>query len=180
MDRDDLAAVLAAADVTDVDLDAAVADEHVRSSAYRKLAEKVADGPRGDLDEILIRTFLRDPVNVVAKSAVVAFIDAVAPTMPDPAAFHRWAAALTPELAHLTTPSERDFVTRRIHDWTIYLTIAAGDVPSPAELTATTDWMQRILATESTSHPVLTTLAESGSTKKIRNIAQNRARQLPG
>jgi hypothetical protein len=35
--------------------------------------------------------------------------------------------------------------------------------------------MQRRIATESTSLPALAMLAETGSTKKIRNIARNRA-----
>jgi hypothetical protein len=35
--------------------------------------------------------------------------------------------------------------------------------------------MQRKIATESTSPPVLAMLAETGSTRKIRNIARNRA-----
>ncbi|MFI0370838.1 hypothetical protein ACH35V_23455 [Actinomadura sp. 1N219] len=39
-----------------------------------------------------------------------------------------------------------------------------------------TDWMQRLIATKSTSLPVLAMLAETGSTKKTRNIARNRAR----
>ncbi|GAA2998300.1 hypothetical protein [Actinokineospora diospyrosa] len=180
MTRADLAALLAAADVTDVDIDAAMADEHVRSSAYRQVVSAVAEGPRGDLDEIVVRVFLRDPVNVVAKSAVVAFIDAVAPTFSDSAGFERWAAALAPEFEHLATPTEREFVRHRIHDWTTYLAIASGEIPAAADLATTSNWMQSLLASESTSLPVLAALAESGSTKKIRNAAQNRAgsRQL--
>jgi hypothetical protein len=46
---------------------------------------------------------------------------------------------------------------------------------APAEMAGVTDWMQRRIATESTSLPVLAVLTEIGSTKKIRNIARNRA-----
>jgi len=175
MTRADLAALPAATDVTDVDLDEAMVDEHVRSSAYRKVVAVVAEGPRGDIDEIVVRASLRDPVNVVAKSAVVALIDAVAPTMSGPTEFERWAASLGPELDHLSTSTERDFVRLRIHDWTVYLAIAAGDTPTVSNLAATTNWMQHLLASESTSPAILTMLAESGNTRKIRNTAQNRA-----
>lgn len=50
-----------------------------------------------------------------------------------------------------------------------------GRVPTPAELAGVTDWMQRLLADRSTSLPVLAVLAEHGSTRKIRNVATNRA-----
>ncbi|MFD5390867.1 hypothetical protein [Streptomyces sp. NPDC056669] len=48
-------------------------------------------------------------------------------------------------------------------------------MPTPAELAKVTDWMQRVLAEESTSPGVLALLAESGNAKKTRNIAKNRA-----
>ncbi|MEK8169470.1 hypothetical protein NKH77_05650 [Streptomyces sp. M19] len=48
-------------------------------------------------------------------------------------------------------------------------------MPQAAELAEVTDWMQRRLAEESVSPPLLALLAESGRTRKTRNIARNRA-----
>ncbi|HEY9372104.1 MAG TPA: hypothetical protein VIU94_27270, partial [Streptomyces sp.] len=56
-----------------------------------------------------------------------------------------------------------------------YLSVKDGHVPTPAELAEVTDWMQRVLAEESTAPAVLALLAESANTKKTRNIAKNRS-----
>jgi hypothetical protein len=69
----------------------------------------------------------------------------------------------------------RTFVRHRIQDWLLYLSSKAGHTPTPDELAEVTDWMQRTLAQESTSLPILTLLAEHGRTRKIRNVATHRA-----
>ncbi|MFC9288453.1 hypothetical protein [Streptomyces sp. NPDC057052] len=53
---------------------------------------------------------------------------------------------------------------------------ATSRVPTPAAWSDVTDRMRRLLAESSASPPVLTLLAERGSTGKTRNSAQNRAR----
>lgn len=110
--------------------------------------------------------------DLTARTAIVHLVDTVATTATRPTDFQRWAAFLAPELDHLT--HYREFLRRRIHDWTVYLTIASGHVPRTAELAGTTDWMQRTLATTSTSPAVLTILAGTANTRKTRNIARNR------
>ena len=92
-----------------------------------------------------------------------------------PAEFRQWSAELLPEIDQLKTEQFREFIRRRIHDWLFYLSIKDGHVPTPAELAKVTDWMQRLLAEESTSPAVLALLAESANSKKTRNIAKNRA-----
>ncbi|MEU1949402.1 hypothetical protein ABZ554_44870 [Streptomyces sp. NPDC020125] len=103
---------------------------------------------------------------------------ATGPVPPDragPAEFRQWSAELLPEIDQLKTEGFREFIRRRVHDWMFYLSIEDGHVPTPAELAKVTDWMQRVLAEESTSPGVLALLAESGNAKKTRNIAKNRA-----
>lgn len=172
--RADLTALLAGAGIGDVDVDAALADGHVRSAAYQRV---VAAARRRDQDRALVATILGDPDGMAAKTAVVALVDRVAPGFADPADFARWAAGLAPEIDRLAGEGHRAFLHRRIGDWTLYLAVRAGRTPGPAELAAATDWMHRTLATESTSPAVLDLLAETGRTTRIRRLARDRARR---
>lgn len=174
--RTDLTALLADAGIVDVDVDDAVADEHVRSAAYRRIISVAAASQRRDSDRAIVATILREPIEMVSKGAVVDLVDKIAMKTTDPAAFQQWAAEILPETDRLKTEGDREFVRQRVRDWLFYLSLKGGHVPTPAELENVTHWMQRYLADYSTSLPVLTLLAESGSTKKIRNVAKNRAR----
>ncbi|MGW0964372.1 hypothetical protein ACWD4K_36525 [Streptomyces gelaticus] len=120
-------------------------------------------------------TILRDPNEISSKTAVVALVDRIATKATGPAEFRQWTAGLLPEIDQLKTEGYREFIRRRIHDWLFHLSIEDGHVPTPAELAKVTDWMQRQLAEKSTSPAVLALLAESGSRKKTRSIAKNRA-----
>lgn len=172
--RTDLTALLADAGLVDVDVDEAVADEHVRSSVYQRVVAVAAASQNRDGDRSIVATIVRDPNEMGAKTAVVDLVDKIAMKTAGPAEFGRWAAEILPETDRLSE-GNREFIRQRVRDWLCYLSIKDGQVPTPAELAGVTDWMQRRLADESTSLPVLTLLAESGSTKKIRNIAKNRA-----
>lgn len=158
------------ADLTEI---LAVEDEHVRWAAYRRMIASIAAGRDRDGDQALVAAILRDPADLVAKSAVVELVDAIAAKTPDPAEFQRWAADLAPELARLAD-GHREFVRQRVHDWSLYLAIETGHAPTADELAGTTNFMQRLLADSSTSRPALTVLGETGRTRKIRNIAKNR------
>ncbi|MFF3765692.1 hypothetical protein ACFYYR_16615 [Streptomyces sp. NPDC001922] len=171
----DVAALLAEAGILDVDVDEAVADEHVRSSAYQRIVSVTTSSRSRDRDRATVATILRDPMEMVSKTAVVHLVDRVAMKMTGPAEFRQWSAELLPEVDQLTTEGYREFIRRRIHDWLFHLSVKDGHVPTSAELAKVTYWMQRFLATESTSPAVLALLAESGNSKKIRNIAKNRA-----
>jgi hypothetical protein len=173
--RADLTALLADAGIIDVDIDEAVEDEHVRSAAYQRVIAVAAASTSRDGDRTLLETILRDPEPLTAKTAAVDLVDRIAQRTTDPAEFERWSTAIAPSLDLLATEGNRRFVHQRIRDWLLYLSIEAGHAPTPAELAAVTDWMQRTLAEGSRSLPTLTVLAEHGRTKKIRNVARNRA-----
>jgi hypothetical protein len=171
----DVAELLAEAGILDVDVDEAVADDHVRTSAYLRVVSVTASSRSRDRDRAIVATILRDPNEMGSKTAVVALVDEIAWKVTGPAEFRQWSAELLPELDQLTTEAYREFIRRRIHDWLFYLSIEDGHAPTPAELAEVTDWMQRVLAEVSTSPAVLALLAESGNKKKTRNIAKNRA-----
>ncbi|MFH8760376.1 hypothetical protein [Streptomyces atroolivaceus] len=171
----DVAELLAGAGIIDVDIDDAVADEHVRGSAYRRVVLLTASSRSRDRDPAIVATILRDPIETVSKSAVVTLLDEIAMKVSGPAEFRQWSAELLPEIDQFKAEGHREFIRRRIHDWLFYLSIKDGHMPTPPELAKVTDWMQRLLAHQSTSLAVLALLAESGSSKKIRNIAENRA-----
>ncbi|CAM5470474.1 hypothetical protein GCM10010334_23630 [Streptomyces finlayi] len=173
--RSDVARLLAGAGIVDVDVDEAVADEHVRGCAYaRVVAVAVASGSR-EGDRAVVAAILRDPHEMGAKGAVVALVDGIAGKAVGPAEFWRWAQeSLLPELGGLRTGAYREFVRRRVDDWLFRLSLEERHVPTALELAGVTDWMQRLLAEGATSPAVLGLLAESGSTRKIRNIAGNR------
>ncbi|MFE0759792.1 hypothetical protein [Streptomyces smyrnaeus] len=172
----DVAELLAGAGILDVDVEDAVADEHVRSSAYRRVVSVAASSVSRDRDRAIVATILRDPNEMGSKTAVVALVDRIAMKVSGSGQFRQWSAELWPEVDQLKTEGYREFIRRRIHDWLFYLSVEDdGHVPAPAELAQVTDWMQRVLAQESTSPAVLALLAESGNRKKTRNIAKNRA-----
>ncbi|MBP8536001.1 hypothetical protein [Streptomyces sp. MK37H] len=171
----DVAELLTGAGIVDVDVDDAVADEHVRSSVYQRVVSVTASSRSRDRDRAIVATILRDPIEMVSKTAVVDLLDRIARKVTGPAEFRQWSAELLPEIDQLKTEGNREFIRRRIHDWLFYLSIEDGHMPTSAELAKVTDWMQRFLAEHSTSLAVLALVAESGSTKKIRNIAKNRA-----
>ncbi|MGW6579927.1 hypothetical protein ACWF76_11120 [Streptomyces globisporus] len=172
----DVAELLAAAGILGVDVDDAVADEHVRGSAYRRVVSVIASSPSRDRDRAIVATLLRDPVEMVAKTAVVALVDEIAMQTSGPADFREWASGLLPEIDALEAEGHREFIRRRIRDWLFHLSVQDGHVPTTAELAEVTDWMQRTLAEGSRSPAVLALLAGSGRRKKTRNVAENRAR----
>lgn len=175
--RRDLAELLAGAGVLDVDIDDAIADEHVRSSAYRRVVLATAASRSRERDRAVVAAILRDPDETASKTAVVALVDGIAMEATGPAEFRQWSAGLLPETGRLRTGAYRAFIRRRVHDWLFRLSVEDGHVPARAELAEVTDWMQRCLAEKSTSPAVLALLAGSGGTRKIRNIAEDRARK---
>ncbi|WP_367041690.1 hypothetical protein [Streptomyces sp. Je 1-332] len=173
--RSDVAGLLAEADIRDVDVDEAVADDHARTSAYLRVVSVTAASQSRDRDRAIVATILRDPDEMGAKTAVVALVDRIARKMTVPAEFRQWSSGLLPETEHLKAYG--DFIRRRIHDWLFCLSVEEdGHVPTPAELAEVTDWMQRHLAEWSISPAALAVVAESARTRKTRNIARNRSR----
>lgn len=171
----DVTALLAKAGIADVDVGEAVADEHVRSAAYQRVVSVIADSESRERDHDVVAAILRDPHELGAKTAVVALVDSIALGSTGPAGFRAWSAALLAQTDRLRTEGNRAFLRRRVHDWIFCLSVEEGHVPTAAELAQVTDWMQRRLAEGTASRPLLALLAESGNTRKIRNIAWNRA-----
>ncbi|MFE6158548.1 hypothetical protein ACFQ7F_06480 [Streptomyces sp. NPDC056486] len=171
----DVAGLLAGAGILDVDVDDAVADEHVRASAYRRVVSVAASSGSRDRDRAMVATILRDPLESISKGAVVALVADIAMQATDPAEFRQWSDELLPEIDQLKVEAFREFIRRRIHDWLFHLSVEDGHLPTPAELAEVTDWMQRHLAQWSMSPSVLALVAESANAKKTRNIAKNRA-----
>ncbi|GAA1903772.1 hypothetical protein GCM10009837_29070 [Streptomyces durmitorensis] len=171
----DVAELLAEAGIIDVDVDEAVADDHVRTSVYLRVLSVIASSRSRDRDRAIVATILRDPDESGAKTAVVALVDEIAGKVTGPAEFRRWSAELLPEVDRLKTEAFREFIRRRVDDWLLQLSVEDGHVPTPAELAGVTDWMQRHLAEWSRSPAVLAVVADSARTKKTRNIAKNRA-----
>lgn len=165
--RSDVSELLVGAGILDVDVDDAVADEHVRSSAYRRVALVTASSRSRDGDRAIVATILRDPDEMVSKTAVIALVDSIAMRATGAVEFRQWSAELLQETDRLRTEGYRAFIRRRVHDWLFHLSIEDGHVPTPAELAEVTDWMQRLLAHESTSPEILALLAGSGSRKKM-------------
>lgn len=176
--RSDVAGLLAGAGIVDVDVEDAVADEHVRGAVYRRVVSAAVSSGSRDAHRAVVAAILRDPVESVSKTSVVALVDGVATGASGLAEFQEWSAELLPRMCRFEAAGHVEFVRRRVHDWLFHLSVQDGHVPTAAELAEVTDWMQRVLAEESTSPAVLALLAESGNRKKTRNIATNRARSL--
>ncbi len=172
----DVAELLAGAGIGDVDVGAAVADEHLRTAAYRRVvAAVVASGSRErERERVVVDVLLRDPHEWGAKTAVVALVDGVARRAGGLGGFRAWAEETRVAAGRFRGEGHRAFVRRRIDDWVLWHAAREGRVPTAGELAEATDWMQRLLAGQSTSAPVLTLLAESGRTRKVRDVAKGR------
>lgn len=131
--RSDVAELLAGAGILDVDIDDAVADEHVRSSAYRRVVSAAASARSRDGDRALVATLLRDPHDMGARTAVIALVDEIARKASGPAEFGQWSAGLLPEIDRNGTEKFREFIHRRIHDWLFHLSLRDGHRP-PGDL----------------------------------------------
>ncbi len=152
----------------DGDIDRLLNDEHERIALYvSALATVTAERERE-----LVALVLRDPDHPAARSAVCYHIDTRAPQLRTTSAITAWAATLADLVAH------DSFLCRRIEDWRLFADVVKGRPVALHALSAATPWMQRKLAEEASSLSVLAVLAETGLTKKIRNIAGHRANRV--
>lgn len=147
--------------------------EHRRYAAYLAALETVAREDEADL----VADVLRDEDAVMAQSAVVRHLDRRAALLLTDARFSSWAAAVAPAIAG------RDFLTRRLAEWTLLRTIALDGPNEPwaaDELTAASDWCQRTAtSTRAVASPrALALLADHGRTRRVRAAAADRLRHL--
>lgn len=137
--------------------------EHRRFGRYLMALEAVAE-----VDEPgLVAAVLRDEDATMAQSAVVCHIDRRAAQMLTESRFTAWADTLTGVVAG------RDFLTRRLREWTLLGAITLGGPWAPEELTTASDWCQRTATTGqfAISPEALTLLAGHGRTRRVRNAA---------
>jgi hypothetical protein len=153
--------------VTSHDADSQPApDEHRRFAHYLQELAVVRDEDETDL----VATVLRDPDTTMAQSAVARHLDNQAAhllPLPDQR-FEDWARAIATEI------SELDFLTRRLHEWTLLRSITVGKPWAPKEIATASDWFQRKAAETVTSPTVLTLLASAGRTRRVRATASRR------
>jgi hypothetical protein len=91
----------------------------------------------------------------MAQSAVIRHLDnRAAHLLPLPdQRFEDWAHGMASQI------SELDFLTRRLHEWTLLRSITLGKPWAVGQVTTASDWFQRKAAETVTSPAVLTLLA---------------------
>ena len=123
-------------------------------------------------DAALLRVVLRDPDPVMGESAALQFVEKKAGQHSSCVAFTSWAQTVS------DITSDRDFLSRRIREWSEFKRIMEGASISDDFFDASSDWLQRKLSEELTSEESLAKLAEFGRTKRIRNTSQQRVRSI--
>ena len=141
-------------------------DEHQRFAHYLQDLATVREADEADL----VATVLRDPDQAMAQSAVIRHLDnRAAHLLPLPdQRFEDWAHAMANQI------SELDFLTRRLHEWTLLRSITLGKPWAAEQVTTASDWFQRKAAETVTSPAVLTLLASAGRTRRVRAAANRR------
>ena len=141
--------------------------EHRRYACHlRALAAVGADD-----ETTLVNEILRDPDQAIAQSAVARHIDDRARLLLTDERFPGWVHTMTGVIG------ERDFLTRRLTEWTLLAAIAQDKPWTPAQVTAASDWFQRKAIEALTSPDALALLADQGRTRRVRAAAGRRLRQ---
>lgn len=145
------------------------ADEHLRYQAYKEAVDA-----KSNIDDVqgLIETLSHDPDRTMASAAATYLVDAAANTIRNLEEFSSW----TQKLQLLQEGFE--FPQRRAEEWILYKKIQIEQADALDEIQQRSDWVQRKVAAESNSTNALELLAESGRTKRIRSMAQQRLRTL--
>jgi hypothetical protein len=164
--REDIREILTATGVHQGDLETLLRDEHAR---YRLYLEALTLAP-ATRERDLIAAVLRDPDRIMAEAAVVAHADRQATLLRSYESFSAWARRIADLI------EEYDFLQRRLNEWQLFKRIIDGAEEVNAVHDAS-DWLQRKLSEEAISRTVLTELAATGRTKRVRNVAQSRLKQ---
>ena len=144
--------------------------EHRRFARYLHALEAVAETGEADL----VAAVLRDRDTAMAESAVGRHMDRRASELLTDPAFTGWAHAMAEVIA------ERDFLTRRLREWSLLRSIVLGEPWAVEKVTGASDWFQRLATTTQivSSPDALRMLADHGRTRRIRNAASRRLHQL--
>ncbi|MFC9621775.1 hypothetical protein ACFTXM_17875 [Streptomyces sp. NPDC056930] len=142
-------------------------DEHRRFARYLHELAVVRDENEADL----VTRILRDSDTTMAQSATVRHLDRRATQLLTDEGFTAWARAM----AEIST--EREFLARRLREWTSLRSITLGEPWGSEEVTTGSDWFQRKAVETLSSPAVLTLLAEAGRTRRVRADAGRRLHQ---
>ncbi|MEV7185962.1 hypothetical protein [Kitasatospora sp. NPDC093102] len=143
-------------------------DEHVRFARYRQAFAEVSPEDAAGLTARI----LTDPESSMAGSAVCEYLDRrAAELLTDPGfpAWHR-------ELAGVVAADA--FSVRRLRDWALLRAMTLDEPWEEGQLLTAENWLQEHLAENSPTRAVVSLLAESGRTRRSRNIAASRLRKL--
>ncbi|MER5410859.1 hypothetical protein [Streptomyces sp. NPDC002769] len=147
--------------------DRSTEDEHQRFARYLDELAAVRDEDEAEL----VTRILRDPDTTMAQSAIVRHLDRRAAQLLTDDGFTSWAHAMA------EVSAEREFLPHRLREWTLLRSITTGEPRSSEEVTTGSDWFQRKAVETVPSPVVLTLLAESGRTRRVRANASHRLRQ---
>ncbi|WP_369227186.1 hypothetical protein AB5J52_42460 [Streptomyces sp. R39] len=142
-------------------------DEHQRFARCLHELAVVRDEDEADL----VTRILRDPDTTMAQSVIVRHLDRHAAQLLTDEGFTAWARAMA-EIS-----AEREFLARRLREWTLLRSITVGEPWGSEEVTTGSDWFQRKAVETLPSPAVLTLLAEAGRTRRVRADASRRLRQ---
>jgi hypothetical protein len=139
-------------------------DEHVRFARYRSAFDEVAPADAASL----IAQVLTDPDGGMASSAVCEYLDRRAAELLTDPVYPAWRLEMTGPVG------VDDFSTRRLNEWTLLRAMTLNEPWDAENLLASSNWLQLRTAEKSSAVTVLEVLAESGRTRRIRNIAESR------
>ncbi|MEV6973019.1 hypothetical protein [Kitasatospora sp. NPDC093806] len=143
-------------------------DEHVRYGLYvRSLKDSEAD-----VEDRVVEIVLRDPDRTMAQAALVDHVDRLALEIRELESFCRRVDRVGEQAGELA------FLRQRIREWILAKTSAVDPDSVIEDVLGSSHWLQRGLADSSESVVLLEALAERGLTRKIKNRARDRARQL--
>uniref|UniRef100_A0AAU3HQM4 Uncharacterized protein n=1 Tax=Streptomyces sp. NBC_01393 TaxID=2903851 RepID=A0AAU3HQM4_9ACTN len=139
-------------------------DEHVRFARYRRAFDEVAPADAASL----IARVLTDPDKGMANSAVCDYLDRRAAELLTDPGYPAWRLEMTGLVG------VDDFSTRRLDEWTLLRAMTLNEPWDTENLLAASNWLQLRTAEKFSGVTVLEVLAESGRTRRIRNIAESR------
>ncbi|MGW4895607.1 hypothetical protein ACWEQL_25570 [Kitasatospora sp. NPDC004240] len=136
--------------------------EHRRYARHLAALESVAEEGEADL----LATVLRDECVSMAEAAVNQHLERRAAEQLTGPRFPAWAGMMA------TVVEDRDFLTRRLREWTLLRAVVLDEPWTDEELLAASDWFQRTaVAVQPVTPRALGLLAEHGRTRRVRNAA---------
>ncbi|WP_329459906.1 hypothetical protein [Streptomyces sp. NBC_01497] len=139
-------------------------DEHVRFARYQQAFDEV--GPADAA--ALVAHVLADPDQRMANSAVCEYLDRRAAELLTGPGYPAW------RLEMASPVGVDEFSARRLKEWTLLRAMTLSEPWDAENLLAASNWLQLHSAEHCSAMTVLDVLAESGRTRRIRNIAKSR------